>query len=402
MIAFSAPTDIHALARFCGQDTAGIARGLGSTATTPLIIALLQRGHSVTVYTLSEDIQKPETYRWGDLTVHVGPCRTRHLARNYYRPEIDWLRQIIAETAPPFVHAHWTYEFALGALRSGVKTVTTIHDLPWNVLRYYRDPHRAMRLLMAYEVAARGAHFTAVSQDAAAHFRRYFKPGAEITVIHNGLASHRFAGETASVAQAKGCAFATVLQGWSRRKNASVALRAFDRVRRAAPESRMMMFGSDYQLGGPAHCWAVEQRLDAGVTFVGPVPYEDLLTRVRDQVDVLVHPSLDESFSMAALEAMALRKPVLAGASTPGVREVLNYGEAGVLVNMRDPIELAAAMIQLGRSPVQRRRVGDAGHEHAASIYQLESVVSKYESLYRSMVQNSKLPTVTEQLVTGV
>lgn len=402
MIALCAPTDIHALARFCGQATAGIATGLGSTATTPLIIALLQRGHRVTVYTLSEDIQKAETYRWGDLTIYVGPCRTRHLARNFYRQEIDWLRHTIADTAPPFVHAHWTYEFALGALRSGIKTVTTIHDLPWNVLRYYRDPHRAVRLLMAYEVAARGDHFTAVSEDAAAHFRRYLKPRAEITVIHNGLASHRFVPETAPAAQTKGCTFATVLQGWSRRKNPYVALRAFDLVRRAAPDSRMLMFGVDYQPGGPAHRWAVEQKINAGVTFVGPLLYEDLLTRVRSQVDVLVHPSLDESFSMAALEAMALHKPVLAGASTPGVREVLNYGEAGVLVNMRDPVELAAAMIQLGRSPLQRRRVGDAGYEHASSIYQLESVVTKYEALYRSMAQNSKLPAVTEQLVTEV
>ncbi|SEB39343.1 glycosyltransferase family 4 protein [Terriglobus roseus] len=402
MIALCAPTDIHALARFCGQDTAGVAPGLGSTATTPLIIGLLQRGHSVTVYTLSENLENAETYRWGELTVHVGPCRTRHLARNYYRQEIDWLRERIERTAPPFVHAHWTYEFALGALRSGVRTVTTIHDLPWNVLRYYRDPHRVMRLLMAYEVAARGVRFTAVSQDAATHFCRYFKTGAEIAVIHNGLSSERFAAEIKPMAQSKGCTFATVLQGWSRRKNASVALYAFDRVRRAAPESRMLMFGYDYQPGGPAHRWAIKQKLNVGVTFVGPVPYEELLTRVSDHVDVLVHPSLDESFSMAALEAMALRKPVLAGVFTPGVREVLNYGEAGVLVNMRDPIELAAAMIQLGRSPEQRRRVGDAGYEHAASTYRLESTVSKYEALYRSMMQDSKLPTATEQLATEV
>jgi glycosyltransferase involved in cell wall biosynthesis len=401
MIALCAPTDIHALARFCGQDTSDVAPGLGSTATTPLIIELLRRGHTLVVYTLSENLSHPAVYRWGNLTVHVGSCRTRHLARNFYRPEIKWLRQIIMDTAPPFVHAHWTYEFALGALRSGVKTVTTIHDLPWNVLRYYRDPHRAVRLAMSYEVAARGTHFTAVSHDAAAHFRQYLKPGAEIAVIHNGLASSRFAVEGAEVLHAKGCTFATVLQGWSRRKNPHMALRAFDLVRRRAPESRLLMFGVDYQPGGPAHRWAVEERLNAGVTFVGPVPYEQLMTRLRSEIDVLVHPSLDESFSMAALEAMALRKPVIAGVSTPGVREVLNYGAAGVLVDMRSPAAISAAMTELLQHPQKRRRVGEAGYQHAIATYRLESVITKYEDLYRWMSATDLKGQVPDQLVTG-
>lgn len=399
MIALCAPTDIHALARFCGRDVARVAPGLGSTATTPLIVELLRRGHQLTVFTLSEGLQRAEMYRWENLTVHVGPCRERHLARNYYRQEIAWLQRVIRESAPPFVHAHWTYEFALGALRSGVKTVTTIHDLPWNVLRYYRDPHRAVRLLMAYEVAWRGKHFTAVSQDAAAHFRRYFRPDVEITVIHNGLPSHMFveraSGGNASRAQ---CTFATVLQGWSRRKNPFVALRAFEHLRRRRPESRLLMFGFDYQAGGPAHRWAMERKLDVGVTFAGAVPYDELLRRMRGQVDVLVHPSLDESFSMAALEAMALRKPVIAGAATPGVREVLNYGASGVLVDMRSSEALAEAMEQMAADPRQRQRVAAAGYEHAASTYRLEAIVSKYEELYRTFSRASVDSASTKSL----
>src|ERR1700744_2836552 len=124
-IAFCGPADIHALASFRGEDGSDIALGRGSTATTPLIIEFLRRGHEVTLYTLSKDIASGKEYRWANLRVIVGSFRERHLAATYYKPEVEFLRQAIELDAPDFVHAHWTYEFALGALRSGTPTLTT-------------------------------------------------------------------------------------------------------------------------------------------------------------------------------------------------------------------------------------------------------------------------------------
>src|ERR1700684_3707810 len=39
--------------------------------------------------------------------------------------------------------------------------------------------------------------------------------------------------------------FGTILQGWTRRKNAIAALKAFQIVLRVAPESRLIMMGTD-------------------------------------------------------------------------------------------------------------------------------------------------------------
>jgi len=386
-IAISAPTNIHALARFSNRSTEGIVPGLGSTATTPLIIELLRRGHEVTVYTLSRGPIKEELYEWERLRIFVGPYRERHIARNFFSPEIEYLTRVIRADQPAFVHAHWTYEFALGALRSGVHTVTTIHDLPWNVLRYYRDPHRAVRLLMAYAVAFAGEQFTAVSNDAADHFRRYFKPGSRIAVIHNGLPAPMFEhGDQPATTRSEGCTFATILQGWSRRKNATAALKAFGIVRSRLPEAKLLMFGLDYEQYGPGHLWARERGLDFGVTFVGELPYPELLQRMRDEVDVIVHPSLDESFSMAALEGMALRKPVIAGRSTPGVREVLGFGKGGILVDLNNPAAVAEEMVRLASDLQYRDRIGRDGYLRASSLYRLENVVTQYENFYQGIL----------------
>jgi glycosyltransferase involved in cell wall biosynthesis len=382
-IALCAPVDIHALARFSGESSDGIAPGLGSTVTTPLITEFLLRGHHVTVYTLSRELEHEAVYRWGQLRIFVGPFRQRHLAQNYYRPEIDYLKRVITADAPSFVHAHWTYEFSLGALRSCIPTVTTIHDLPWNVLRYYCDPHRAVRLLMAYEVALRGRHFTAVSEAAASHFRRYLRPRTKIAVIPNGLPDSTF--EIAAQSRRgdrNGITFATVIQGWSRLKNATEALRAFHIAKGQLRNARLTMYGIDYEEGGPAHQWANRNNLDAGVTFVGALSHHELLRRVNEEADVIVLPSLNESFSIVAAEGMALRKPIVAGESAAGVREVLGNGECGILVDVKDGHAIAQAMLRLARDGEYRNDMARKGFERASSLYRLEAVVRQYEALY--------------------
>lgn len=393
-IALCAPADLHALARFCGQDPTSVAAGLGGTATTPLLCEFVNRGHDVTLYTLSNDVADERTYEWGNLRIFVGRFRARHLAGTYYRPEIEFLRRTIKADAPPFVHAHWTYEFALGALRSGIATLTTIHDLPWNVLRYYRDPHRAVRLLMAYEAGMRGRYFSAVSKAAAGHFSRYIKPGAKIAVIPNGLPDEVFAmtGQHAS-GQRPGITFATVLHGWSRRKNPEAALRAFGLVRRQLRGARLMMFGCGYEPDGCAQRWAAENGLERDVVFAGPLTHDDLLRRISEDVDVVVHPSRDEAFSMAALETLALRKTLIAGETTPGMREMLGPG-GGLLVDVRNPAAIAQAMLHLGTNADYRRHLANHSFERAHTHYRLSTM--EYEQKYTAEANYARLMLIYE------
>jgi L-malate glycosyltransferase len=382
-IAMCGPADLHALARAAGCGVAGVAPGLGSTATTPLIIELLRRGHRVTLYTLSNGLGQDALYDWDCLRIFVGSSREFGAARDFYRREIRYLRRVISADQPEFVHAHWTYEFALGALASGRPTITTIHDLPWNVLRYFRDRCRAVRLLIAYAVALRGKCFTAVSPDAARHFQRWLAPFASIQIIPNFLETSIFeSGKTAVQEVDRPFTFATILQGWSRRKNGVGALRAFRIVRDTLPNSRLIMIGTDYESGGPAHTWAREQGLAEGVAFQGPMQHEAMLHYVCEQVDALVHPSLDEAFSVTILECMALRKPIVAGNRTPGLRWVLDNGDVGLLVDVRKPNAIAAAMLRLGQDRALRVSLSAAALQKAWENFRADLVVPQYEALY--------------------
>lgn len=362
--------------------------GYQFAASADWVRELMRRGHHVTVYTTAPEIDSPKTFHGDGITIRIARQRSGGMGRDFFAEERKQLQRMMNEDECQLIHAHWTYQFALAAMASEIPVLVTIHDLPWNVLRHFRDMHRVARLLMAYRVAMQGKHFTAVSSDAASHFRRLFKPKASITVVPNGLPDEIFnLRSTTTRASEEEFVFATILQGWSRQKNAKAVLKAFHIARREVPNARLMMFGVDYESGGEAHRWATAKNLHGGVTFVGLLSYRELLNRMRDEVDALVHPSLDESFSMSALEAMALKKPVIAGKKTAGVREVLGFGKNGILVDVRNPSAIAEEMSHLIRDKKYRETVAQSGYERAFSQYRLEAVIQQYEILYGNILK---------------
>jgi len=78
------------------------------------------------------------------------------------------------------------------------------------------------------------------------------------------------------------------------------------------------------------------------VTFQGAVPHS-LLPTYYSAADLVVVPSLYESFGLVALEAMACGAPVVAS-RVGGLQWTVQDGRSGFLVRRRDPRLFAAAM----------------------------------------------------------
>jgi len=79
-------------------------------------------------------------------------------------------------------------------------------------------------------------------------------------------------------------------------------------------------------------------------------------------------PSWGESFGLAALEAMAMGKPVVA-TRAGGAPEFIVDGETGLLVPPRDPQSLARALLELINHPERARCMGMKGRQLVESAF---------------------------------
>ena len=108
---------------------------------------------------------------------------------------------------------------------------------------------------------------------------------------------------------------------------------------------------------GPARPW-FEQRLPHAV-FVGQQVGDDL-ARALASGDVLLNPSITETFGNVTLEAMACALPVVAAEAT-GATSLVRDGDTGMLVEPGDADAFADALAAYARDPELRRRHGAAG-----------------------------------------
>jgi glycosyltransferase involved in cell wall biosynthesis len=122
-----------------------------------------------------------------------------------------------------------------------------------------------------------------------------------------------------------------------------------------------------------------------GVTVLGPWPRELVMAAFRRCLFAVVPSILPETFGLAALEAAAAGKPVVAS-DIGGLRDIVSDGETGLLAAPGDTQALRAAMARLVADAGLRERMGAAAAKRAES-FSADAVVPEFEDTYRAAIQ---------------
>jgi L-malate glycosyltransferase len=145
--------------------------------------------------------------------------------------------------------------------------------------------------------------------------------------------------------------------------------------------ARLVMVGDGSERTNVEHrarCLGVHDKC----SFVGKQPK---IADYLSTADVLLLPSEQESFGLAALEAMACEVPVVAS-RVGGIPEVVTDGETGFLSEVGDTEKMAKDAARLLADSDLRREMGKRARESALSRYRTDIVIPQYIDFYERIL----------------
>ncbi len=126
--------------------------------------------------------------------------------------------------------------------------------------------------------------------------------------------------------------------------------------------------------------------LQGYVSLEGRMPQKEVFQRMRE-ASVLLMPSVEEGIPNVAVEAMAFGLPVIS-TDCGGVPELIEDGEEGWVVPMRDPEAMAEAVIAFSRLSLEEiEKVRIAGRRKVELQHNEEQMIRGMEGLYREILE---------------
>lgn len=288
---------------------------------------------------------------------------------------------------PDLVHTHLIHADLYGQVMArtlGKPAVSTVHSAD---SFYRRQPYRTV----AKAVGHLACRTVAISEHVAGYLRELRTvPEERLRVIHYGVDAQRWSGDARERAQARARldirsddfvvgAASRLIPG----KGHEFLLDAFETATRTEPHLLLLLAGD-----GP-----LKERLRSRAAGLGPgrARFLGFLPEIHDFMaacDVVVFPTspdLSEGFGLAALEAHAAGRPVIA-TRVGSLPEVVIEGTTGLLVEYGDTRQLQEALLALASDTALRHRLGAEGRRRAETMFTLQKMVSRTLEIYEEVV----------------
>lgn len=170
-------------------------------------------------------------------------------------------------------------------------------------------------------------------------------------------------------------------------KNQAGFVQAAEIVRQSRPDCRFLIVGDS---PGPA----AQQYRETVVTLIRArgltahvhlLGYRDDAARIMRAATVVVLTSRSEGLPTVLMEAMALKKPVVA-AAVGGVPELVGSNGAGLLLTDHSPAHFAEAILAVLNDPARARALGEHAAQRVAEQFEIRRRVQELEALYEQVL----------------
>jgi len=286
----------------------------------------------------------------------------------YFTEIYSAIRRVCMLTAPALLHVHASSALAPGAISIaatlGIPVVVHVHG----TIHSGDQPNFRARVRDAEWVCA-------IADAVAASIRSECRRTGPIDIIRNGVVdslsttvpSNPFSPSVAMVGRL------------SPEKGFDDGLRAMAMVRERTSDVRIRLVGSG-PMTNRLHEIARELNLVDSVDYFGQLENSEAM-RVIAGSDLVLIPSREEGFSLVAVEAALLERPVVA-TTAGGLPETVVDGQTGLLVQPGALSAMAAAIQLLLDDPGARMSMGQHARQRALNSFGMERFVADIAAMY--------------------
>ena len=361
--------------------------GGSGVVATELAKALAASGHRVHLVSSDTPFRLNEFH--ADLSFHQVQTPAYPLFREpqYLLSLANTVVQVGREFNLDIIHAHYAIPHATAALLAKQvlrttecgqvpKVVTTLHGT--DITLVGNDPSYSE--IVAYSIESSDA-ITAVSNSLRVATQTELGVDREIEVIPNFLDCGVFCRIDVPLLRARFSQGETVkvvshVSNLRPVKRIDTVMRVFARVAQTVP-ARLLIAGDGPELGT---IYRLGRELSIS-HLVDALGAQDAVIPLLSASDLFLLPSAQESFGLAALEAMACEVPVVAS-NVGGLPEVIETGTSGFLHDVDDEDGMVESSIRLLTDPDLHARVARAARKRVTRHFCVDRVRPMYEACY--------------------
>jgi glycosyltransferase involved in cell wall biosynthesis len=339
----------------------------GSVHVTRWVQGLTGRGLTITVVSLGG--RKID----GVETIILDADSGRQWGYIKYLPRI---KRIIKELNPALVHSHYAAGFGLWGAYSGCHPFV-ISVWGTDIIDF---PNRFHKKYLLKKVLSSADYLTATSQFLGEKTIQ-LQPSIrdKLAIIPFGVKIPEFKSAYLDKKQIK----LIYIKVHAPRYGPDILVKAIYALIQQGMDISLTMAGSG-EMTEDLKKMTEKLNMAARVSFVGFVDNRQIPSLLAEH-DIMVMPSLEESFGVAALEAASVGLPVIAS-DIGGVPEVVKDSETGILVKPGDIENLTAAIKKLAGDAELRKRMGTAGREFVRTNYDWEKNLDQMIDLYDRLI----------------